>query len=744
MPAGRSEEPEADITGLQEGKKYKFRVKAVNKEGESEDLEMEQPIIAKNPFDPPSKPGKPDLVDWDKDYVDLKWAPPKSDGGLPIEKYIVQKRDKDARGWKECARINGDRNTAKITDIEAGHEYEFRVIALNKAGESEASEPSQSVVAKPRFLAPHIDRKSLQKHTIRSGQMLRLEADVAGEPAPLVTWFFKEEQLVSYDRLTIANEPYFTSFILSKAKRSDTGVYRVFAKNDSGTDEVNVEIVVLSKPGKPKGPLKVSDVTSEGCKLQWSPPEDDGGQPIDNYVVERMDTDTGRWVQVCTTKGTEAEVGGLTEGKEYQFRVRAVNPEGESDPLETDVPVLAKNPYDVPSAPGKPQAKDWDRTHVDLKWTIPSSDGGSQITSYIIEKKEINSTKWTKAMDTGNDKCEARVTGLTENTTYQFRVRAVNKAGPSKPSEASDNITAKPRYLAPRIDRTNLKPITVKAGQPFKFDVNVIGEPSPTISWFQNKERLETKDNLTVDVAVNRTKLSVLLSSRKNTGTYVIKAENSSGRDEASVEVNVLDKPDRPEGPLKISNIFDEGCSLKWNPPLDDGGVPIDHFLVEKMDVETGRWIAVGRSKDPKMDVTNLTPGQEYKFRVSAVNSEGESEPLEATESIVAKNPFDPPGPPGIPEATDWDRHFVELKWTGPTKDGGSPITGYIVEKREKGNSRWVKAAEFRNPECKGKVENLDEGIIYEFRVRAVNEAGPGEPSANSKGIETKPRKREY
>lgn len=48
--------------------------------------------------------------------------------------------------------------------------------------------------------------------------------------------------------------------------------------------------------GKPKGPLQVSDITAEGCHLAWNPPEDDGGAPIDHYIVERMDTDIGRWV----------------------------------------------------------------------------------------------------------------------------------------------------------------------------------------------------------------------------------------------------------------------------------------------------------------------------------------------------------------------------------------------------------------------------------------------------------------
>jgi len=38
--------------------------------------------------------------------------------------------------------------------------------------------------------------------------------------------------------------------------------------------------------------------------------------------------------------------------------------------------------------------------------------------------------------------------------------------------------------------------------------------------------------------------------------------------------------------------------------------------------------------------VTGLTPGKEYKFRVTAVNGEGESDPLQTVESIVAKNPF--------------------------------------------------------------------------------------------------------
>ena len=100
-----------------------------------------------------------------------------------------------------------------------------------------------------------------------------------------------------------------------------------------------------AKPGKPKGPLDVSDVTAKGCKLKWEKPEDDGGEPVDHYVVERMDKDTGRWVPVCSSREPEAEVDGLNEGHEYLFRVKAANSEGEGEPLETMTPTLAKNPY---------------------------------------------------------------------------------------------------------------------------------------------------------------------------------------------------------------------------------------------------------------------------------------------------------------------------------------------------------------------------------------------------------------
>lgn len=107
------------------------------------------------------------------------------------------------------------------------------------------------------------------------------------------------------------------------------------------------EISVLDKPSPPGGPLKTSDVTAEKVKLSWNPPEDDGGQPVEKYVVEKQDEATGRWVPAGETLGpeTKLEVTGLTPNHKYKFRVRAVNKQGKSDPLTADKAIEAKNPF---------------------------------------------------------------------------------------------------------------------------------------------------------------------------------------------------------------------------------------------------------------------------------------------------------------------------------------------------------------------------------------------------------------
>lgn len=104
----------------------------------------------------------------------------------------------------------------------------------------------------------------------------------------------------------------------------------------------------------------------------------------------------------------------------------------------------------------------------------------------------------------------------------------------------------------------------------------------------------------------------------------------------------------------------------------------------------------------------------------------------------------DPPSAPGLPEIIDWAENMVKLKWEPPIRDGGAPITGYIIEMKDKFGTTFVKAAEVEGRVCTGTVTRLEEGNQYQFRVRAVNKAGPGEPSEATNPHTAKARWREY
>lgn len=87
-----------------------------------------------------------------------------------------------------------------------------------------------------------------------------------------------------------------------------------------------------------------------------------------------------------------------------------------------------------------------------------------------------------------------------------------------------------------------------------------------------------------------------------------------------------------------MGTVTKESVTLSWKPPLDDGGSQITHYIVEKMDVSRGTWVEAGTSTRLTLDVTKLIHRKEYMFRVKAVNAIGESDALETTKGIIARN----------------------------------------------------------------------------------------------------------
>lgn len=91
---------------------------------------------------------------------------------------------------------------------------------------------------------------------------------------------------------------------------------------------------------------------------------------------------------------------------------------------------------------------------------------------------------------------------------------------------------------------------------------------------------------------------------------------------------------------------------------------------------------------------------------------------------------------PGVPDITEVTKDSATLHWTPPTKDGGSPITNYVIEYKPVSGHKWLPANEnVKVTDTTFTVKDLIEGEEYEFRVAAENKAGPSKPSAPSKTV---------
>ena len=73
------------------------------------------------------------------------------------------------------------------------------------------------------------------------------------------------------------------------------------------------------------------------------------------------------------------------------------------------------------------------------------------------------------------------------------------------------------------------------------------------------------------------------------------------------------------------------------------------------------------------------------------------------------------------------------ITWEVPAEDGGSPITGYYVERRLTTSSRWMAVNKSATTDLEITAEELVEDSEYEFRITAENKVGQGPPSSPTK-----------
>jgi hypothetical protein len=220
-----------------------------------------------------------------------------------------------------------------------------------------------------------------------------------------------------------------------------TYTFTVAAINALGTgpnSAASNPVTPATVPGAPT--LGQATVTDRIVTVQWGAPGSDGGSPITGYKVTPYIDDIAQSPVTFMSTATTETIKGLTNGATYTFTVAAINAVGTGPASEHSNFVTV-----APTAPGVPtilRNATAGNQSATVSWLAPASDGGSPITGYVVtayvgyapvKVRIFNSPLTTQT-----------VTGLTNGTTYRFRVRAYNAYGISGYSTVTNAVTPTP------------------------------------------------------------------------------------------------------------------------------------------------------------------------------------------------------------------------------------------------------------------------------------------------------------
>ena len=194
--------------------------------------------------------------------------------------------------------------------------------------------------------------------------------------------------------------------------------------------------------------------------------------------------------------------------------------------------------------------------------------------------------------------------------------------------------------------------------------------------------------------------------------------------------------PDRPTGLTATAG--DESVTLRWNNPSDNT-ITSYQYQVNHNDTSTGRlsgwsqWadIPSSGSSTASHTFTGLNNGSEYRYKIRAVNANGQSKPAPAAApwyvSAMAAGP--PERPTGLAAASGF--LSVDLTWDDPSD---SSITGYEYQVNHNdtytgGLSGWSSWSDIPNSDASTTshtFSGLGKNHEYRYKIRAVNAVGAG------------------
>jgi len=630
----------------------------------------------------------------------VTWIAP-SDKGSPITEYNVTSNP----GGKTAKWNNGDGPLrVTVSDLTNGVPYTFTVTAKNAEGTGPASTSN--------LVTPNVvpGRPTLVTAT-------------AYDSSASVTWTAPINRGSAITEYTVTSNPggktakWTNGDLRATVFGLTNGLsykFTVTATNLKGDSEPSDESNSVKPDLAPSAPIIGTAIAYDSsASVTWTAPIPNGGTTITKYTV--TSTPDGKTAEWNTGGGPLiATVLGLTNGTEYRFTVTATNDNLTSLPSDPSGPVTPVGP---PGAPTITSVNAGNATAT-VSWTAPANTGGSTITRYTVTSSDLLLTSQTT-----NGATSLLFTGLTNGTEYTFRVTATN----------ANNLTSLPSGAS--------GPVT-PVGPPGKPSITSInaGNATATVSWTAPANTggtaitkytvTSTPDGKTAEWNTGGGPLIATVSGLTNGTEYKFRVTATNANNFTS-EPSELSDPVTPVGPPDKPTITSVTSGLgfitvSWTAPANTGGSTINKYTVTSSDNKTAIWNLGDGALSA--NVTGLTSGTQYTFRVTATNANNfTSEPSELSGLIT---PLGVPGKPTITSVAS-GLGFITVSWTAPVNNGGSTITKYTVTSSGNQTATW----NLGDGDLSANVTLLTLNNPYTFTVTATNNFGTGLPSDPSQSI---------
>ncbi|XP_062595919.1 titin-like isoform X3 [Saccostrea cucullata] len=739
------------VKNLRPNTEYAFRVHAENQFGTSDSTQpvmlsrpkpVEEEIAEKfhvKPHEsrvPPKLPSsKPFVTEMGQETVRLAWkpavAPVAAKKVAPIS-YRLEAQELPAKDWIPVAHRIRD-TSYYLPELKSDRDYNIRVRAENKYGQSESSEPLW-IPRATHFPGVPVSRPTIVDMESDSVRVAWQKVDIPSFSAsdePLL-YMLEMQEPPKHDWRPIARDIPDLNYTVRGLTPGQDYRFRVKTRPMGGAyGEPSPSTSLyrtLATTRIPIDRLELEDTEPdfEGVRLAWNrveiPPYHSDEEPL-LYMVEMNEPPLDEWRPVVSgLPTTRYRVTDLLPDRDYRFRVRAITPYGVTPPSYA-LPVSYRRPVSVPSRglPDMPRLQYDESDALKLTWKPPVVDTKRPL-RYQIQMQAPQSLDW-RPLASGITDTSYRIRGLGPSRDYTFRIIPETSLGPLQPlPPVSLTALPAPRSVLPRMpDIFDLEPDSLRLSWqrpyidstlPISYRIDV--QEPPSREWRPIATGVPDTQYHVTGLRPNK---DYLFRVTPRTPTYDM---------EPLPYVTLTSLPVRPRLFSQEPRVVERGkdsVQLTWRPaelPYFARHKQPIRYAIEMRTLPSANWEPVARNvQDTTYLVKGLRPEKEYQFRIKAHTDFGSSEPsLPAT---IYRKPV-PVFPRYEPILTNLNPDSVVLSWQPATLPGNishMPMVTYRIEIQDPPERGHWRTYVSNVPKTSYHVTNLRPDRDYLFRIRA-------------------------